>query len=72
MKSTIYEELKGAGIQLDSHESDLYALKTAESERIVKAWDYCCNVTTFKSQIDGKIWYDIPFAYKPFWDSKLS
>ena len=25
------------------------------------------NVTRFKSQIDHTIWFDIPFAYDPFW-----
>ena len=72
MLSNIYDELKAKGIPLDNHESDLYALKTPESEAIIKAWDFPHNVTTFKSQIDGNIWYDIPFAFKPWWDARLS
>ena len=72
MEATIYEELVKAGVPIDSHEGDLYALKTPESEAIVSTWDYTPVVTIFKSQIDGKIWFDIPFGYKPFWDSKIS
>jgi len=25
-------------------------------------------VTRFTNNIDGKPWYDVPFAYMPFWD----
>jgi hypothetical protein len=67
---TIYEALKAAGVPLDSHESDLYALVTPESTRIVEAYRFRSNVTTFVSQIDKKRWYDIPFAYLPFWEKK--
>ena len=63
-----YKALKAAGIPLDQHESDLYALATHEAREIVKTsgWSH----TTFVSQIDGKIWLDIPFAYEPFWEAK--
>ena len=65
---SIYDELKAANLPLDNHESDLYALMTVESMKIIDNYNYKSNVKTFKSQIDGKIWYDIPFAYKPFWN----
>jgi len=63
---SLYDRLRAAGVPLDHHESDLYALKTPESEAIMKTDDHI--VTTFVSRIDQKVWYDIPFAYKPFWD----
>jgi len=66
----IYEQLKNANIPLDNHESDLYALKTPESEAIIKNYTMRPFIKTFISQIDGKIWYDIPFAYTPFWAKK--
>ena len=65
---TIYEELKQAEVPLDHHESDLYALKNETSERILKKYDH--SFTIFISQIDHKPWYDIPFAFQPWWDSK--
>ena len=65
---TIYEQLKEAGIPLDHHESDLYALLTPESTAIISKWSFLSSVTTFKSQVDGKTWYDLPFAFQPFWD----
>ena len=65
---TIYEDLKAAGVKLNSHESDLYAKVTPESKAIVDKYEYKNNVRQFNSQIDGQQWYDIPFAYDPFWE----
>jgi len=63
---TIYEQLKAAGVPLDSHESDLYALVTPESRAIVEASTH--SRSTFVSQIDKRRWYDLPFAFDPFWE----
>jgi len=66
----IYEQLKNANIPLDHHESDLYAKVTPESQKILTTYKYRAQVTTFKSQIDNELWYNIPFAFTPFWESK--
>ena len=72
---TIYQRLIACGVpadHMDSHESDLYVKRTAQTEPIVNAAYYrgdFSTVTTFRSQIDGTAWYDIPFAYDPFWDA---
>lgn len=65
---SIYQELKAAGVPVDSHESDLYAKVTPESIKIIQEYRFKGNVTRFRSQIDGTSWYDIPFMYDPFWD----
>jgi hypothetical protein len=65
---SLYEQLKSAGVPLDSHESDLYAKVTPESTAIIEAWHLdrpSVLIGTFRS--DGAMWYDIPFEYKPFW-----
>jgi hypothetical protein len=64
----IYHELQAAGVPLDSHESDLYAKVTPASRAIVNRWRHARTVTIFTSQIDGARWFDIPFAYLPFWE----
>lgn len=66
----IYAELLAAGVLIACHESDLYAKVTPESRAIIARYEYKGNVTTFKAQDDGALWYDIPFAYQPFWDKK--
>ena len=70
--TTIYETLKAAGVPIEAHESDLYAKVTPESRAIVAGYKYKCNVTVFTAQDDGAAWYDIPFAYDPFWIGKTA
>lgn len=65
---SLHQQLLAAGVPLDSHESDLYAQVTPESRRIVEESGH--SSTMFKSEIDGKMWYDLPFAYDPFWAKK--
>jgi hypothetical protein len=68
----IYDELVAAGIPIDSHESDLYAKVTPESREIVRRYQYKSNVQTFRNLATPtrELWYDIPFAYSPFWRNK--
>ncbi len=65
--TTIYQQLRAAGVQLDSHESDLYARVTPASDRIVAGYEHRDNVRRFFGD-DGAVWYDIPFAFDPFWE----
>ena len=64
---TVYEKVIAAGLDYDSHASDLYVPVCPESERIVAEYEFSCNVTLFRSPIDGKVWFDIPFANDPWW-----
>lgn len=70
---TLYETLQSAGCEMDSHESDLYVRATAEATTILKRfptqWE---NARAFTSQIDGKLWYDVPFAFQPWWERRLA
>jgi hypothetical protein len=62
--TSIHQKLKAAGVKLDHHESDLYAIKCPESDRIIAGYKFKQNVILFTSQLDGKPWYDIPFAFE--------
>ena len=68
--TNVYAELVAAGVPLDNHGSDLYALATAEAVRIVKASGYCHSF--FRSAIDGKMWLEVHFAFYPFWERRQS
>lgn len=70
MKATIYKEAKRLGIPTDSHESDLYLKVTTESIELVHKYNKQESATKFISQIDKAQWYDIPFAYDPFWEKR--
>ena len=63
---SLYKELIAAGIQTDHHESDLYVLDTLTARDIMKR--YGKKGSSFTSQVDGKRWIDVPFAYEPFWE----
>lgn len=72
--ATLYDTAKAAGIPIDHHASDLYLQATPAARALITAWDYRIDgwrVRTFRSQIDGRTWYDIPFAYRPFWRELL-
>lgn len=64
---SVYEQLQAAGVPLDHHESDLYAKVTPVSRAIVAGYEHRAIVQTFCGS-DGTAWYDIPFAYLPFWE----
>ena len=66
--NTLYQELKKRGQETSNHESDLYVKLTDESMRLVKCSGLSHSI--FTSNIDGKQWIDVPFAFDPFWDAK--
>jgi len=66
----IYQQMIIAGQEIDSHESDLYVKVTDRSQEIVDVFEFKSNVKTFVSQIDGCLWFDIPFSYLPFWEKR--
>lgn len=70
METPIFEQVKAAGIPYDSHETDLYIPVNEETRALLAGYKFKSNVTSFVSQIDGKRWFDIPFAYLPAWESK--
>jgi hypothetical protein len=63
----IYYQLKAAGVPMDNHESDLLVQMTPESTAIVNEYEFKQNVRTFHCQTDRTTWYEIPFAYLPYW-----
>lgn len=65
---SIYEELMVAGQPINSHYSDLYTPVNDVTKELVKK--HKCRATIFINQTDGGWWYDIPFAYEPYWDCK--
>lgn len=56
---------------IDHHESDLYLLVNSASSIIVGALDNRALLNTFRSNIDGAIWYELPFCFTPWWTALL-
>ena len=53
--------------EVSSHESDLYLKCTPVSENLVSNYEFKQNVQKFRSNIDGSMWFDIPFANDLYW-----
>jgi hypothetical protein len=73
VNDSIYSRLVAAGCQIDSHESDLYVKASPEALAVIRQFEAEGGVThrkRFTSQIDGTEWYDLPFAFDPFWAKK--
>lgn len=48
---------------IDHHESDLYLRVNPISRDIVARMENKSLVSTFIDNIEGKLWYDLPFLY---------
>ena len=67
---SLFQAIKKAGIPYETHESDLYLPATKEVLELIKKYHPQSNIQVFKSEIDGKTWIDIPFAYEPWWEKR--
>ena len=68
--STLYAALVAAGCEIDNHESDLYVQDTTFARDVLATFHV--NASRFRSQVDGKMWLDIPFAFQPWWDARAT
>lgn len=75
MKS-LYDRLKSAGCELDSHESDLYVRATPEARRIIKEYEaetgWTLSASGFTHQVKKEFWLDVPFMFSPWWEVRLT
>ena len=73
MTATLYGDLLAAGVPMDSHESDLYFADTADSRAILKRFPDCLSRSrNFENLNDHSIWFDVPFAYLPWWERRCA
>jgi len=73
MEKTIREQLLELGMkqgEIDNHCSDLYVLKNFISDKFVSEYEFKSIVTTFRSELDKKLWYEIPFAYTEYYKNR--
>jgi len=47
--------------------ADLQCKVTNETETVIDRYKYRHLVTTFLSAIDHTLWFEIPFAFTPWW-----
>lgn len=66
---TIYTDLIEAGQPTSSHYSDLYTPVNDVTTALLKKHGIR-TAQTFKNQVEGGAWYDIAFAFDPYWEKK--
>lgn len=68
---SLYSDLIAAGCEIDHHESDLYVKVTPQSRTIIERH---CKFSPLPREFtsDGVAWWEVPFAYEPFWSVKLA
>lgn len=55
---------------IDHWQSDLYLRKTPQTDALIKEYEWNRNVKVFRDNIDHALWYEVPFAYDPFYEKK--
>lgn len=55
---------------IDHHETDLYIKFSLKAAALVDRLTTKVFLTTFRSQTDNKLWYELPFCYNPQVDAK--
>lgn len=65
----IYKQalMKMSEKDIDHYNSDLYLKVNSISKKLIQEYNFKKNVETFVDEIDHELWYDIPFAYLPFY-----
>lgn len=71
MTATLYGDLLAAGVQMDSHKSDLYFQDTPESLAILRKYPDSAHLAEpFTNRLDGSRWWEVPFAFLPWWERR--
>lgn len=68
INQSIYQELITAGQIVHGYYSDLYTPVNSCTTALIKK--HKASASVFINQVEGGSWYDIPFAYEPYWESK--
>lgn len=69
---SLYTDCKALGETIDHHESDLYVKSSKSADALVKLHDTHKIATKFISNVDGKVWWDVPFSFDPYWESRCA
>ncbi len=68
---SFFDAVKDAGIPHSNHETDLYIPANAQTRELLRQFPLQDSIKeTFTNQVEGGLWFDIPFAYLPAWERK--
>ena len=67
MTTTLYGDLLAAGVLMDHHESDLYVHDSPTARLLLDKHQDRHPLATRFVDAEGQDWWDVPFAYQPWW-----
>lgn len=67
---SLYTDLKEAGQPVANWQSDLYTPVNPVTKALIDK--HKSFHSTFINQVEGGLWYDVAFAFDPFWEAKDS
>lgn len=68
---SLFSEIVAAGIEYDSHESDLYLPDCPAVHSILSRFPLeKAGATRFVHQAMHTAWLDVPFAFLPYWEAR--
>lgn len=69
----LYKDLVNAGVEVSSHESDLYFRPTEKALAIFNKYPHLKkNSSKFNADDGSGVWIEVPFHYDPYWEKRLS
>ena len=63
MDLSLFKKVELLKLNFDTHCSDLYLEVDDITKMLINTYEFKSNSSTFKSETDNKIMYDIPFAF---------
>jgi hypothetical protein len=64
---SIYQQMLEISVPIEHHESDLHVPATQKTQAIINDYEFKSNVQRYIGE-NQQAWFDIPFAYDPFWE----
>lgn len=65
---SLYTDLIEAGQPVSNWQSDLYCPVNEVTRALIEKHDK--KATTFTNQVEGGLWFDVPFAFDTYWEGR--
>lgn len=66
---SLYEDLLAIDAEIANHRSDLYVQSTPEVDKIMEKYEKHHKTLVSRFVSEGEYWYDIAFAFDPYWEA---
>lgn len=65
---SLYTDLIAAGQPVSNWQSDLYCPVNDVTRALIKK--HGLKASAFNNRVEGGLWFDVPFQFDPFWESR--